>query len=74
MYIASGSPISEKRIATSLWTQIAFSYDNGTTDPASGTLRAQTVLIGLQYDAILGRGTSLRRATFTARLRNKGSK
>lgn len=66
-------PVSEQRVATSLWTQFAFSYDDPTLD-GTGTLRAQEVRMNLQYDAIVGRGTEIREAAFTARLRNKGDK
>ena len=68
------APLSQQRIATSLWTQFAFAYDDGSTDPASGTLRAQEVIMRIEYDAIVGRGTMVRQAAFTARLRNKGTK
>ena len=73
--VGTGStPVMEHRIATSLWTQFAFDYDNKELDPVSGTLRAQEVRMGLEYDAIVGRGTDIRSASFTARLRNKGTK
>jgi prepilin-type N-terminal cleavage/methylation domain-containing protein len=69
------APLDKKRVATSLWTAFAFQYDNATFPPGSpNEMRAQEVRITLTYDAIVGRGTDLRQAAFTARLRNKGEK
>ncbi|MFV0460067.1 MAG: type II secretion system protein J [Actinomycetales bacterium] len=68
-----GSPVSKRRIATSLWTNFAFSYDDNTFEPLEpNVMRANEVRITVTYDAIVGRGTQLRQAAFTAQLRNKG--
>jgi prepilin-type N-terminal cleavage/methylation domain-containing protein len=53
--------------ATSLIVRTLFTYD--TADPAD----AQVVTLNMQYDAIVGAGVRLRDATFSARLRNKGT-
>ena len=67
------APISTQRIATSLWTEFAFSYDDGSLDPVSGTLRAQEVRVAIEYDALVGRGTDVREAATAVRLRNRGA-
>lgn len=51
--------------ATSLIVRTLFSYDSGV--PAT----ANAVTLTMQYDALVGRGTDLKVATVTARLRNK---
>lgn len=51
--------------ATSLIVRTLFVYD--TTPPAN----ARSVTLQMQYDAIIGRGTDLKNATVSVRLRNK---
>lgn len=65
------TPVTIKREATSLWTAFAFGYDP--TPPGSDMSRVTQVKVKIQYDSIVGRGTSLRDAEFSARLRNKGA-
>lgn len=67
------TPLTRTREASSLWTQFAFKYD--AVDPSGYGIfsRVQAVKIEIQYDAIVGRGTKVRSAAFSARLRNKGA-
>ena len=67
------TPITSKVEATSLFTRFAFTYD--AVDAAGAPLfkRVQEINIVLQYDALVGVGTKLRHAAFSARLRNKGT-
>jgi Tfp pilus assembly protein PilW len=67
----TGTPLTSKREATSLWTAFAFQYDPAPGGPDMS--RVTRVNVEIQYDAIIGRGTSLRHAQFSARLRNKGA-
>ena len=53
--------------ATSLIVRTLFTYD--TTTPSKATL----VNLRMRYDAIVGAGTDIREAVFSARLRNKGA-
>jgi prepilin-type N-terminal cleavage/methylation domain-containing protein len=55
-------------IATSLIVQVAFTYNQQPT--ATSTSPTQTVTTAMTYDAIVGRGTTARSISFTARLRN----
>lgn len=67
------TPLSRKREASSLIVQIAFAYDvlDGSGHPAFS--KVQQVDMNMKYDAIIGRGTSVRYVAFGARLRNKGA-
>lgn len=56
------------REATSLIVRTLFTYDT----PNAPT-NASIVNLQMQYDAVVGIGTDLRWATFSARLRNKGA-
>lgn len=60
------APVSERRQATSLLVHMAFDYDGATAETAT------RIDIRMNYDAILGRGTQDRYASFSALLRNKG--
>ena len=51
--------------ATSLIVRTLFTYDTPTPSAASA------VTLSMQYDAMVGRGTELKTATVTTRLRNK---
>ena len=57
------------REASTLIVNIAFSYDT----PGAPN-NAQTVTMGMQYDAFIGTGSKARSVEYTVRLRNKGSK
>lgn len=61
-----GTPVTQRRQASSLIVQIAFGYDAASFD----TVRE--VRMGMKYDAIIGRGSDVRQVATTARLRNKG--
>lgn len=67
------TPLSRKREASSLIVQIAFTYDavDAAGNPAFS--KVQQVNMNMKYDAIIGRGTSVRYVAFGARLRNKGA-
>jgi type II secretory pathway pseudopilin PulG len=55
--------------ASALIVKTLFSYDVGVNvDPSPATL----VSLKMEYDAIVGRGTNLRQASVSVRLRNKG--
>ena len=60
-------PIS-RREASTLIVNIAFDYDT-----SAAPNDAQVVHIGMNYDAIVGRGTGFRKVAFSVRLRNKGT-
>jgi prepilin-type N-terminal cleavage/methylation domain-containing protein len=63
-----GSAVA-RRQASTLIVKTVFSYEAG--KPIE---KSQVVHIGMTYDALTGRGTDERKAAFTARLRNKGTK
>jgi prepilin-type N-terminal cleavage/methylation domain-containing protein len=65
---AGGSAVTRHREATSLIVRTLFTYDTPAA-PASASI----VNLQMQYDAVVGIGTDLRWATFSARLRNKGA-
>ncbi len=65
------TPLTSRRQATSLWTAFAFQYDP--VPVAADMSRVTQVKVKIEYDAIVGRGTALRAAEFSARLRNKGA-
>lgn len=54
-----------KTEATSLIVRTLFTYDTATPSAATA------VTLSMQYDALVGRGTELKTATVTTRLRNK---
>ena len=64
---AGGTSVTSQQEATSLIVRTLFSYDTPTA-PQNATI----VTMQMQYDAMVGLGTDLRWATFSARLRNKG--
>lgn len=67
--IGSGSSAIRQRQASSLIVRTLFDYDT----PAHPE-QAQLVSMAMQYDAIVGAGVELRSASFSTRLRNKGTK
>ena len=64
---AGGSPTSSRVQASSLIVNALFSYDGGTGIAAT----AREVNVSITYDSIVGRGSSPRDASMSARLRNK---
>jgi prepilin-type N-terminal cleavage/methylation domain-containing protein len=70
--VGSGASMVRKREATSLWTRFAFTYDKNDSSGHPLFSQVQQVNMQLQYDALVGKGTALRYASFSARLRNKG--
>jgi prepilin-type N-terminal cleavage/methylation domain-containing protein len=65
----TGSTALRQRQASTLIVNNVYHYEND-AQPAT----SQIVKIGLEYDAIVGRGTDTRRAALTVRLRNKGTR
>ena len=65
--LSGNVPIS-RREASTLIVNIAFDYDTSAVPN-----NAQVVHIGMNYDAIVGRGTGFRKVAFSVRLRNKGT-
>lgn len=65
----TGSTAKRQRQASTLIVKNVYHYEDD-TQPA----KSQIVKIGLEYDAIVGRGTDTRRAAMTVRLRNKGTR
>ena len=63
-----GNVAVSREEASTLIVNIAFDYDTS-TQPND----AQVVHIGMNYDAIVGRGTGFRKVAFSVRLRNKGT-
>jgi prepilin-type N-terminal cleavage/methylation domain-containing protein len=60
---------TQKRQASALIVKTLFSYDVGpNVDPSPATL----VTLKMEYDAIVGRGTNIKQASVSVRLRNKG--
>jgi prepilin-type N-terminal cleavage/methylation domain-containing protein len=66
--IGTGASAVRQREASTLIVQTVFTYQAGTTIDKS-----QIVKMDLTYDARVGQGTQTRSASFTARLRNKGT-
>jgi len=62
----SGNVPTTTVLATSLIVRTLFTYD--TAVPQNATL----VNVSMKYDAIVGAGSDIREAVFSARLRNKG--
>ena len=66
--VAPATP-TQKRQASALIVKTLFSYDVGAdVDPGPATL----VTLNMEYDAIVGRGTNIKQASVSVRLRNKG--
>ena len=65
----SGSTAKRQRQASTLIVKNVYHYEND-----AQPMKSQVVIIGLEYDAIVGRGTGARQAALTIRLRNKGSR
>ena len=66
--VAPATP-TQKRQASALIVKTLFSYDVGVdVDPGPATL----VTLNMEYDAIVGRGTNIKQASVSVRLRNKG--
>ncbi len=66
--VAPATP-TMKLQASALIVRTLFSYDVGPdTDPSPSTL----VTLKMDYDAIVGRGTDIKQASVSVRLRNKG--
>lgn len=65
----TGAAAKRQRQASTLIVKNVYHYQDD-TQPA----KSQIVKIGLEYDAIVGRGTDTRRAALTVRLRNKGTR
>lgn len=65
----TGSSAIKQRQASTLIVQTVFDYQSG-----APIEKSQVVYIDLTYDAKVGLGTDERKAAFTARLRNKGTK
>jgi prepilin-type N-terminal cleavage/methylation domain-containing protein len=63
----TGVNAKKQRQATSLIVKTLFTYDT-----PSSPKDASIVTLQMQYDAIVGIGTKIRNATFSARLRNVG--
>jgi prepilin-type N-terminal cleavage/methylation domain-containing protein len=60
---------TQRRQASALIVKTLFSYDVGANvDPSPATL----VTLKMEYDAIVGRGTNIKQASVSVRLRNKG--
>jgi type II secretory pathway component PulJ len=60
---------TQKRQASALIVKTLFSYDVGPdVDPSP----ARLVTLKMEYDAIVGRGTDIKQASVSVRLRNKG--
>lgn len=60
---------TQRRQASALIVKTLFSYDVGPdVDPSPATL----VTLKMEYDAIVGRGTDIKQASVSVRLRNKG--
>jgi prepilin-type N-terminal cleavage/methylation domain-containing protein len=60
---------TQRRQASALIVKTLFSYDVGANvDPSPATL----VTLKMEYDAIVGRGTDIKQASVSVRLRNKG--
>jgi prepilin-type N-terminal cleavage/methylation domain-containing protein len=64
----TGVNAKQQRQATSLIVKTLFTYDT-----PSSPKDASIVTLQMQYDAIVGIGTKIRNATFSARLRNVGT-
>ena len=67
--VGTGGSAVKHRQASTLIVKTVFNYE-----AAKPIDKSQVVYIGMTYDALVGRGTDLRKAAFTARLRNKGTK
>jgi prepilin-type N-terminal cleavage/methylation domain-containing protein len=66
--VAPATP-TQRRQASALIVKTLFSYDVGeNVDPSPATL----VTLKMEYDAIVGRGTDIKQASVSVRLRNKG--
>lgn len=60
---------TQRRQASALIVKTLFSYDVGPdVDPSPATL----VTLKMEYDAVVGRGTDIKQASVSVRLRNKG--
>ena len=62
---SGGTPVVQRRQASSLIVMMAFSYDNPDFS------KVKEVRMGMTYDAIVGRGSEIRQVATTARLRNR---
>ncbi len=65
----SPATVTKRRQASALIVKTLFTYDVGeNVDPSPATL----VTLKMEYDAIVGRGTNIKQASASVRLRNKG--
>lgn len=64
------APVSQQVQASSLIVRIAFCYDDSNPCTTGFFPEVEQIRIGMQYDALVDRGTELRDVGFAVRLRN----